>query len=66
VAEELTIAALAGSAGNMKIRAVMARKGDTPEYVNRMQQEVFKVLAESRCLEELQRVEPEALGNSLK
>ena len=29
--------------GKMKIRGVMARKGDTPEYVNKMQQEV------SRC-----------------
>ena len=25
----------------MKIRGVMARKGDTPDYVNKMQQEVF-------------------------
>ena len=32
----------------MKIRRVMARKGDTPEYVNKMQQEVFEVLAEAR------------------
>jgi DNA polymerase I len=38
----------------------MARKGDTPEYVNRMQQEVFEVLAQARSLEELQRVEPRA------
>jgi len=36
--------------GKMKIRGVMARKGDTPEYVNRMQQEVFQVLAEPRSL----------------
>ena len=33
--------------GKMKIRGVMARKGDTPEYVKRMQQEVFEVLAET-------------------
>jgi DNA polymerase I len=46
--------------GKMKIRGVMARKGDTPEYVNRMQQEVFEVLAEAKSLEELQRVEPKA------
>jgi DNA polymerase elongation subunit (family B) len=32
--------------GKMKIRGVMARKGDTPEYVHRMQQELFEVLAE--------------------
>ncbi|HPS92565.1 MAG TPA: type B DNA-directed DNA polymerase [Methanothrix sp.] len=31
--------------GNMKIRGVMARKGDTPEYVRRMQKEIFEVMA---------------------
>jgi DNA polymerase, archaea type len=31
--------------GKMKIRGVMARKGDTPGYVNKMQQEGFEVLA---------------------
>ena len=46
--------------GKMKIRGVMARKGDTPEYVNRMQQEVFEVLAQSRNLEDLRRIEPKA------
>ena len=35
--------------GKMEIRGVMARKGDTPEYVNNMQQEVFQVLAEARA-----------------
>jgi DNA polymerase, archaea type len=35
--------------GKMKIRGVMARKGDTPEYVRRMQQDLFDVLAEARC-----------------
>jgi DNA polymerase I len=44
----------------MKIRGVMARRGDTPEYVNRMQQEVFEVLAEARSLEDLRRIEPKA------
>jgi hypothetical protein len=38
----------------------MARKGDTPEYVNRMQHEVFEVLAEARILEDLRRIEPKA------
>jgi len=38
----------------------MARKGDTPEYVNRMQQEIFEVMAEARSLEELRRMEPRA------
>jgi len=46
--------------GNMKIRGVMARKGDTPEYVTKMQQEVFEVLAEARSLEDLRRIEPRA------
>ncbi len=44
----------------MKIRGVMARKGDTPEYVNKMQQEVFDVLAEARSLEDLRKIEPKA------
>jgi len=44
--------------GKMKIRGVMARKGDTPEYVNKMQQEVFEVLAEARSPEGLSRIEP--------
>ena len=34
--------------GKMKIRVIMARKGDAPEYINKMQLEVFKVLAEAR------------------
>ena len=46
--------------GKMKIRGVMARKGDTPEYVNKMQQEVFEVLAEAKSLEDLRRIEPKA------
>jgi DNA polymerase elongation subunit (family B) len=44
----------------MKIRGVMARKGNTPEYVNRMQQEVFEVLAGARSLEDLRKIEPKA------
>jgi DNA polymerase I len=46
--------------GKMKIRGVMARKGDTPEYFNKMQQEVFEVLSEARSLEELRKIEPKA------
>jgi len=34
--------------GKMKIRGVMARKGETPEYVLRMQQELFEVLAKAK------------------
>jgi len=40
----------------------MARKGDTPEYVRRMQQEMFEVLAEATNREELQRIKPKARG----
>jgi DNA polymerase, archaea type len=39
--------------GKMKIRGMMARKGDTPEYVRRMQQYLFGVLAKARSLNEL-------------
>jgi DNA polymerase I len=48
--------------GKMKIRGVMARKGDTPEYVLRMQKELFEVLGEARSREELQRIKPKARG----
>jgi DNA polymerase, archaea type len=44
--------------GKMKIRGVMARKGDTPEYVRRMQQELFDVLARARSLDELRMIKP--------
>jgi DNA polymerase I len=46
--------------GKMKIRGVMARKGDTPEYVRRMQLDLFEVLAQARSRKELREVEPEA------
>jgi hypothetical protein len=60
-AQEPITAALAGlNTGKIKIRGVMAHKNDTPEYVNKMRQEVFQVLAEARSLEELQRIEPKA------
>ncbi len=48
--------------GKMKIRGVMARKGDTPEYIKRMQQELFNCLAKARSREELAREEPKAQG----
>ena len=48
--------------GKMKIRGVMARKGDTPEYVNKMQQEVFEILAEARSLKDLTGIESKAWG----
>jgi DNA polymerase, archaea type len=43
--------------GKMKIRGMMARKEDTPEYVRRMQQELFEVLGQARSREELHEVE---------
>jgi DNA polymerase I len=46
--------------GKMKIRGVMARKGDTPEYIRRMQQDLFEVLAKGRSLDELRIIEPAA------
>jgi DNA polymerase, archaea type len=46
--------------GKMKIRGVMARKGDTPEYVRRMQQDLFDVLAKARSLDEFQMIQPMA------
>ena len=55
--------------GKMKIRGVMARKGDTPEYVQRMQQELFEVLAKARSREELRKIEPvvqEVLGRYMR
>ncbi len=50
------------SMGKMKIRGVMARKGDTPEYVKRMQQELFDLLAEASSREGLRSIEPKAKG----
>ena len=46
--------------GKMKIRGVMARKGDTPEYVRKMQQELFDVLSKAKSRKELREVEPDA------
>ena len=39
--------------GKMKIRGVMARKGDTPDYVRQMQMELFEVLAQARSQDEI-------------
>jgi DNA polymerase I len=49
------------SSGKVKIRGVMARRGDTPEYVRRMQQEIFELLAGTSSREEVLRDEPQAL-----
>ena len=44
----------------MKVRGVMARKGDTPKYISKMQQELFEILAGSRNREDIRKIEPEA------
>jgi DNA polymerase I len=49
------------TSGKMKVRGVAARKRDTPEYVRRMQMEVFAKMGEARCIEELLRIKPQAL-----
>jgi len=46
--------------GKMKIRGVMARKGDTPEYAGKMQKELFGVLSKAKSRNELREVEPDA------
>jgi hypothetical protein len=37
--------------------------GDTPEYVNKTQLEVFEVLAEAKSLEDLKRIRKQFYGN---
>jgi DNA polymerase I len=49
------------SSGEMKVRGVMSRKRDTPEYVRRMQTEVFAKMGEARSIDELLRIKPQAL-----
>jgi hypothetical protein len=44
----------------MKIQAVLARKGDTPEYISRMQPELFDVLSKAKGRKELREVESSA------
>jgi DNA polymerase I len=46
--------------GKMKIRGVAARKGDTPEYICKMQQELFDILSQARSIEDLNTIEPKA------
>jgi DNA polymerase I len=47
--------------GKLKVRGVAARRRDTPEYVRRMQMEVFEKMGEARNVEELRRIKPHAL-----
>ena len=50
--------------GKMKVRGVATRRGDTPEYIKKMQQGLFEVLAEAKSLEELRLIEPKAQGGT--
>ena len=52
--------------GTMLIRGVITRKGDTPEYVRSMQNELFEVLAGSTSRKELHRMEPKPRGVARK
>ena len=45
------------SSGKMKIRGVLARRGDTPEYVRRMQMEMLSAMAAARRADELLELE---------
>lgn len=47
------------SSGEMKLRGVMARRRDVPEYVKRMQRECFDVMKRARSAGELLRLFPE-------
>jgi len=49
------------SNGKLKVRGVAARRRDTPEYVRRMQMEVFEKMGEARGVEELRRIKPQVL-----
>lgn len=48
------------TSGGVKVRGVMARRGDTPPYVAGMQKEIFQLLAAAASGEELQKAEPMA------
>ena len=45
--------------GGMKVRGVAARRGDTPAYIRRMQEEMLGVMGEAADLEGLRRLDPE-------
>jgi len=44
--------------GGMKVRGVAARRGDTPAYIRRMQEEMLGVMGEAEDLERLRRLDP--------
>lgn len=41
------------SSGNMKIRGIAARRGDTPGYIRNVQQEMLNIIREARTLHEI-------------
>jgi DNA polymerase I len=45
--------------GGMKVRGVAARRGDTPAYIRRMQEEMFGVMEKAADLEGLRGLDPE-------
>ncbi len=47
--------------GEMKLRGVMARRRDTPEYVRRMQMECFELMKKAVCAGELHELYPELM-----
>jgi len=48
------------TSGRVKVRGVMARRGDTPPYVARMQKEIFELLAGASSGEAVREAEPAA------
>jgi DNA polymerase I len=47
--------------GDAKVRGILSRKGDTPEYVRRMQNEIMTTLAGATNREELRLAAPKAM-----
>jgi DNA polymerase I len=48
------------SSGKLKVRGVASRKRDTPEYIRRMQLEVFAKMGGAESIDELNRIKPQA------
>ena len=41
------------STGKVKLRGILARRGDTPEYIRRMQEELLEAIGQAKSCEEL-------------
>lgn len=41
------------STGKVKLRGILARRGDTPEYIRRMQEELLEAMGQAKSCEEL-------------